>query len=87
MYYVSQIRDVIRGLSKRTPTANHALFLLAMGWKMILSIWMVEAAIHLQTNQHKWEFQDPKMKVPTISYHIQGLCKGISLQNMVSLVW
>ena len=38
LYYASQIRDVIRGLSKRTPTANHALFLLAMGWKMILSI-------------------------------------------------
>ena len=30
-----------------------------------------------------WSFQDPKMKVPTISKaYFSGLCKGISPQNM-----
>ena len=32
---------------------------------------------------HQWEFQDPKLEVPTIyKAYFSGLCKGISLQNM-----
>ena len=32
---------------------------------------------------HQWEFQEPKMKVPTIyKAYISGLCKGIPPQNM-----
>ena len=30
-----------------------------------------------------WEFQDPKLQVPTIyKAYVLGLCKGISPQNM-----
>ena len=30
----------------------------------------------------QWEFQDPKMEVPTIyKAYVSGLCKGISPQN------
>ena len=32
---------------------------------------------------YKWEFQDPKLEVPTIyKAYFSGLCKGISPQNM-----
>ena len=32
----------------------------------------------------QWEFQDPKLEVPTNIYkaYVSGLCKGISPQNM-----
>jgi len=32
----------------------------------------------------QWEFQDPKLEVPTMyKAHFSGLCKGISQQNMI----
>ena len=31
----------------------------------------------------QWEFQDPKLEVPTIyKVYVRGLCKGISPENM-----
>ena len=44
--------------------------------------WWIRKA-RLPKGPNQWEFQDPKMEVPTIyKAYFSGLCKGISPQNM-----
>ena len=39
--------------------------------------------VRIQLDSVQWEFQDPKMEVPTIcKAYFLGLCKGIYPQNM-----